>query len=129
MSLHHFLITLSGSVQTDSVVFAALPATPLTPIQGMLVALGQCTILTLNHIGQRQRQTIQHYHCTITAQQRNQHPRMFAAIDMHITVIGDTLDPKRIAQAWQLVPNYCPVHATIAMSCPITHQITIAEVL
>jgi uncharacterized OsmC-like protein len=129
MAPHYFSITLSATPHADSVLLAGLPDTSSAPMQGMVVALGQCTILTLHSICQRQRQRIQHYHCTITAQQRNAHPQIFATITMQMQVIGYTLDPKRMAQAWHLVPNYCPVHATIAMSCPISHHITLEEAL
>jgi uncharacterized OsmC-like protein len=129
MPPHHFSITLSATPHADSVVFAGLPDTASAPMLGMVVALGQCTILTLHSICQRQRQRVQRYQCTITAQQRDAHPQIFETITMQMHVIGYTLDPKRMAQAWHLVPNYCPVHATIAMSCPITHDITLEETL
>jgi putative redox protein len=127
MPPHHFSITLSATPHADSVVFTGLPDTSSAPMQGMVVALGQCTILTLHSICQRQRQPVQQYRCTITANQRDPYPQIFASITMQMQVIGYTLDPKRMAQAWHLVPNYCPVHATIALSCPITHHITLEE--
>jgi uncharacterized OsmC-like protein len=129
MPSHHFSITLSATPHADSVVFSGLPDTSSAPMQGMLVALGQCTILTLHSICHRQRQTVQRYHCTLTAQQRDAHPQIFEAITMQMQVIGYTLDPQRMAQAWHLVPNYCPVHATLAMSCPISHYISLEEAL
>lgn len=127
MPAHPFLITIAATPHTDSVVFTDLPDTQSAPMQGLLVALGQCTILTFHNICQRQRQSVLQYRCTLTAQQRDQHPQIFASITMHISVIGYTLDPKRMAQAWHLVPNYCPIHATVALSCPISHHITIEE--
>ena len=129
MAPHHFSLTVNAVPQADSVVFADLPDTQSAPMQGMLVALGQCTILTLHSICYRQRQPVQQYRCTITAHQRDQYPQIFASIAMQMQVIGYTLDSKRMSQAWHLVPNYCPVHATIAMSCPITHHITLEEPL
>lgn len=129
MPAHHFAITFHASPHTDTVLFTALPDTQSAPMQGMLVALGQCTILTLHRICQRQRQQVTRYTCTLTAQQRDQHPRMFETITMQMHVIGYTLDPKRMAQAWHLVPNYCPIHATVALSCPIHHHITLEEAL
>ncbi|NBU63658.1 MAG: hypothetical protein EBS29_04025 [Chloroflexia bacterium] len=129
MAPHSFSLTVHAVAQADSVVFVELPDTQSAPMQGMVVALGQCTILTLHRICQRQRQSVQRYQCTITAHQRDRHPQIFASIDMQMQVFGYTLDPKRMAQAWHLVPNYCPLHATIAMSCPITHQLNVEEPL
>lgn len=129
MPLHRFSTTFSAVPTEDSVTFLGLPDTASAPMLGMLVALGQCTLLTLQSIVQRQRQTIQRYHCTITSQQRDQHPQIFDEIHLHIQVYGHTRDRTRIDQAWHLVPNYCPVHATIAASCPITHHITLEEAL
>lgn len=93
----------------------------------LLATLAECSIITLHGICQRQRQFASQYRCTVHAQQREAHPQIFGMIHLHIVVVGVALVPERITQAVSLLPKYCPVHATLAHTCPITHAVLVEK--
>lgn len=118
-------VEVHGIHHVASASFAFAHADSPSPMHTLLRALGECTLITLHGMCQRQRQQVEHYHCRIEAQQQAAHPQVFRTIAMHFSVVGDALSPERLHHAVALLPKYCPVHATLAHTSAITHTITI----
>ena len=95
------------------------------PMELLLTALVRCTVLTLDSIITKQRHRVTHYRVQVTGRQRLQHPQVWESVALTITCAGTTSDQEGLDRALHIVPRYCPVHATIAQTTALTHQITI----
>ena len=104
-----------------------IPDVAQHPMQGLIYMLAHCTILTFDGICRRQRLTIQSYTCTITARQRVMHPQIYEEIVLQMQVRGDDIVYERLLHGFHLIPKYCPVHATLAATCPIRHELLPVE--
>jgi uncharacterized OsmC-like protein len=100
-----------------------LPDVAQHPMHGLMYLLAHCTILTFDGICRRQRFTIHQYACTITARQRVMHPQIYEEITVQMRVSGVDLAYERVLHGFHLIPKYCPVHATLAATCPIRHHL------
>lgn len=100
-----------------------LPDVAQHPMQGLIYLLAHCTILTFDGICRRQRATIRKYECTITARQRMMHPQIYEEIAVRMCVTGVGVSYERLLHGFHLIPKYCPVHATLATTCLIHHQL------
>ena len=97
------------------------------PMQGLIYMLAHCTILTFDGICRRQRLAIQQYRCIIAARQRVAHPQIYEEIMLQMQVTGDDVAYERLVHGFHLIPKYCPVHATLAATCPIRHELLPVE--
>ena len=97
------------------------------PMQLLVTALVRCTILTLDSIIIKQRNSVTRYRVDVSAQQRLAHPQVWESISLSIYCAGTTCDHASIERALHIVPRYCPVHATVARSTTLTHSIAIDE--
>lgn len=122
-----FTITVVADVHEASAVLPAIPDVSLTPMLGLAYLLAHCTILTFDGICRRQRLTVAQYRCCITARQRTAHPRIYEAVTMQMRVVGDSVRYDRLRYGFHLIPKYCPVHATLAATCHITHELWNSE--
>ena len=124
---HHKTVTLqlTGMVDTHTLQFDTYHDS--LPMHTMLAALGMCSLITLHGICQRQRQHVVAYRAELSAQQRTTHPQIFQHIQLHVVVVGHHLDLPRLTYAVELLPKYCPVHATMAHASTITHSLAIQE--
>jgi uncharacterized OsmC-like protein len=104
-----------------------LPDVAQHPMHGLIYLLAHCTILTFDGICRRQRFTIHQYECTITARQRLMHPQIYEEITLQMRVTGSGIQYERLLHGFHLIPKYCPVHATLAASCPIRHHLLMDE--
>lgn len=121
---HHALtVTVHGHVVNTQLSFDAQPRH--SPMHTLITALGECALITLHGMYQRQRQHIHHYRCDMTAIQQAPHPQVFHTIHMHISISGHQLVPAKIQHGIALLPKYCPVHATLAHTSSITHTLAL----
>ncbi len=95
------------------------------PMELVLTALVRCTILTLDSILSKQRHRVTRYRVHVTGRQRLQHPQVWESVALTIHCAGTTIDHAGLERALHIVPRYCPVHATIAQTTDLTHQIAI----
>ncbi|MFZ9859390.1 MAG: OsmC family protein [Roseiflexaceae bacterium] len=118
-------ICVVADVTTQPVQLPQLPDVAQHPMQGLIYLLAHCTILTFNGICRRQRAMIHRYACTITARQRRMHPQIYEEVSVQMRVVGVGLQYDRLLHGFHLIPKYCPVHATLAATCPIRHHLLI----
>ncbi len=122
---HSLTICVVADGTTQPVRLPHLPDVAQHPMQGLIYLLAHCTILTFDGICRRQRAMIHRYECTVTARQRRVHPQIYEAIVLQMHVTGDELVYERLLHGFHLIPKYCPVHATLAATCPIRHHLSI----
>jgi uncharacterized OsmC-like protein len=120
-------IDVTGDVHDGVLRLPALPDVAHQPMVGLMYLLAHCTMLTFDGICRRQRMCVTQYVCTIVAQQRVVHPQIYETIALQMEVRGDVAHAQRITHGFHLIPKYCPVHATLAATCAITHHLTITE--
>jgi uncharacterized OsmC-like protein len=89
----------------------------------VLTALVRCTVLTLDSILSKQRQSVTHYLIHVTAHQRAAHPQVWESIALDIRCSGDALTDEMLERTMHIVPRYCPVHATLSQTATIHHDI------
>jgi len=116
-------ISVFAPVIAQQVSLPLIPDVSLHPMRGLVYLLAHCTILTFDGICRRQRFTIHRYECSITARQRLMHPQIYEEITLQMRVIGVDLMHERVLHGFHLIPKYCPVHATLAATCPIYHHL------
>jgi uncharacterized OsmC-like protein len=97
------------------------------PMQLLITALVRCTILTLDSIIIKQRNSVTRYRIDVNCQQRLAHPQVWESVDLSIHCAGTSCDHASLERALHIVPRYCPVHATVARSTTLTHTIAIDE--
>ena len=97
------------------------------PMQLLITALVRCTILTLDSIIIKQRNSVTAYRVDVICTQRLAHPQVWESITLSIHCAGTTGDQASLERALHMVPRYCPVHATVAVSTLLTHEISIDQ--
>lgn len=122
-----FTITVVADRHDTHVVLPPLPDVGQHPMIAMAYLLAHCTILTFDGICRRQRHHVTQYRCTITAQQRVAHPQIYESITLRMQVHGNQVHDGRLRHGFHLIPKYCPVHATLAATCPIHHELVDPE--
>ncbi|MEY2846266.1 MAG: peroxiredoxin [Chloroflexota bacterium] len=116
-------VTVHGHVVDTQLIVATQPRR--SPMYTLITALGECALITLHGICQRQRQSVTAYRAELRAAQRTTHPQILQHVQLHFVVMGNQLDMSRLTHAVALLPKYCPVHATVACTSPIHHSLTI----
>lgn len=120
-------ICVVADATPPSLRLSPIPDVAYHPIQGLIYMLAHCTILTFDGICRRQRLVIHQYTCSITARQRVTHPQIYDDIVLQMQVRGDDVAYERLLHGFHLVPKYCPVHATLAATCVIHHELLPVE--
>jgi putative redox protein len=101
----------------------------LRPMDVLLISLGACTGADVASILRKKRQPLSSYTIGVSGDQRAEHPRSFARIDVLHQVEGEWIDPEAVRRSIELsVTRYCPVTAQLATGdVVIVHRFRIGD--
>lgn len=100
------------------------------PMELILTGLIGCTAMDVISILQKKRQKISNFRVTASAEQAEEHPRVFTAIHIHYIVEGQDVDPQAVERAMELSEGrYCPAQAMLSPIVPmqLTYEIVETE--
>jgi putative redox protein len=84
-----------------------------SPMQAVLLALAACTGMDVVSILAKMRQPLRGLRVEVTAERRDEHPRVFTAIELVFRLEGD-LDDAKVSRAIELSETkYCSVEAML----------------
>jgi putative redox protein len=107
----------------------AVGATAATPVEVLLAALGGCTGMDVASILRKKRQDVRAYEVIVSGEQREEHPRRYARIDVLHRLTGQNLSPAAVQEAITLSDTkYCAVHASLSHDIEITSRFEIVPV-
>jgi len=91
------------------------------PMELILIGLCGCTGMDTISILRKKRQEVSGLVVKATAQQADEHPKVFTDIALHYVVTGTDVDPKAVERSIELsAERYCPAQAMLAKSVTIT---------
>ncbi len=98
----------------------------LEPLDLVLLALGGCMGLDVISILRKKRQEVTNYDIHITAEQSDEHPRVYTHIELEHVVAGRNIDANAVARAIELSETkYCPVSAMLHGTVQIHNRYSI----
>jgi len=98
------------------------------PKEILLIALAGCTGSDVVSILQKKRAGLTDFEINITAQQSEEHPKVFTQIDLEYVFYGNDLKTNDIERAIDLSTNtYCGVSAMLRKAITINHSYRIVE--
>lgn len=102
-------------------------ATPLSPIENLLLSAGACSSIDVVMIMQKARQAISDCRCELKAKRAEEAPRVFTDIHLHFVVEGEALSEKQLKRAIDLsVEKYCSVLLMLSGNVNVTHSYSLA---
>lgn len=125
-------ITLAGRTESDHWVvmdgprqFGGSEAGP-RPKELVLLALAGCTASDVAVILQKKRVTVEALEVLVTAEEAEDHPKVFTAIHLEFVVRGEHVREADVARAIELSDTkYCPVGAMLRGNVAITHSVRV----
>jgi putative redox protein len=98
------------------------------PKELLLMSLAGCTGSDVVSILQKKRVNLTDFEINITAQQTEEHPKVFTDIDLEYVFYGKDLKEKDVERAIELSTNtYCGVSAMLKKAINIKHSYRIVE--
>ncbi len=98
------------------------------PMELLALGVAGCTAMDVISILHKKRQRVSSFEVTITADQSQDHPRVFTRMDIHYLVKGEDIDAKAVERAIELSETkYCPAQAMFDQILPIRLRHTIEE--
>ena len=99
------------------------------PKELILIALAGCTSSDVVSILQKKRANLTDFEINITAQQTEDHPKVFTQVDLEYVLYGKDLKVNDVERAIELSTNtYCGVSAMLRKAMTINHSYRIVEV-
>jgi len=99
------------------------------PKELVLIGLAGCTGADVVSILQKKRVNLTDFEINITAQQTEEHPKVFAEIDLEYVFYGKDIKEKDVERAIELsTETYCGVSAMLKKAMPIIHTYRIVKV-
>jgi putative redox protein len=111
------------------VVDSGREAAAASPVHLVLVAAGGCSAMDVIGILRKQRQRVTAYEVVVTAERRDEHPRVFTRIELLHRVTGHDVSAAAVAEAIRLSDTkYCSVYAMLEGSVAMSsrHEILAA---
>ncbi len=100
----------------------------LEPLDLVLLALGGCIGLDVISIMRKKRQEVTNYDVRITAEQSDEHPRVYTRIELEHVVAGRNIDEQAVARSIELSETkYCPVSAMLRSTVQIHNRYRIVN--
>ena len=100
--------------------------TATSPVELLLVAAATCAASDVVIILQKQRVTLESLEIAISGARRDEQPRRYTAIALHVRVRGAGADEVKVRRALDLsIEKYCSVAASLAPDIPVTYDVTI----
>jgi putative redox protein len=118
-----------GPPDVRVVVDSGPGVTVANPVLLVLVAAGGCSAMDVIEILRKQRQRITAYEVVVTAERRDEHPRIFTRIELLHRVTGHGIRVAAVEEAIRLSDTkYCSVHAMLHGTVTMTsrHEIIAA---
>ncbi|MCK5719164.1 MAG: OsmC family protein [Thiomargarita sp.] len=101
----------------------------IRPMEMVLMGLGGCTTLDIINILKKQRQQVTDCVVEITAERREEVPKVFTKIHVHFIVTGHQIKENYVKQAVKLsAEKYCSVSLMLEKTVEISHDFEIIEV-
>ena len=98
------------------------------PKELVLLALAGCTSSDVVSILKKKRVNLIDFEINITAQQTEEHPKVFAEIHLEYVFYGKDIKEKDVERAIELsTENYCGVSAMLKKAVKINHSYKIVE--
>lgn len=98
------------------------------PMELVATGLAGCTALDTISILQKKRQDITDFSVHVSADQAEEHPRVFTHIKINYQVTGHSVDENAVSRAIQLsAERYCPVQGMLSQIMPIELDYQIFE--
>src|SRR5918912_177213 len=98
-----------------------------SPMELLLIALGDCTGADVISILEKKRQRVSAYEIEVRGVRRDEHPRIYTAIEVIHHVRGEQIDERAVARAIELSETkYCSVSAMLSASAKITTRYEIS---
>ncbi|HMG37221.1 MAG TPA: OsmC family protein [Blastocatellia bacterium] len=108
--------------------FAQGDSTSPSPMELLLISLGGCTGADVYSILRKKRQKVTGYTIEVRGVRREEHPRIYTAIEVVHQVRGRKVDPAAVAHAIELSETkYCSVSAMLGTAAKITSHFEITE--
>ena len=94
-----------------------------TPKELVLIGLAGCTSMDVIPILKKKRSPMVGYECNITAEEVEEHPKIFKNIHIEYVFYGDGIKSEDVERAIELSKTkYCAVSAILAASAMLTHS-------
>lgn len=101
--------------------------TATSPVELLLVAAAACAASDIVIILQKQRVVLEALDISISGTRREEPPRRYTAIALHVTVRGAGVDDGKVRRAIDLsLEKYCSVVASLSPDIPVTYDVAIA---
>ncbi len=99
------------------------------PKELVLMALAGCTGSDVVSILKKKRANVTDFEINITAQQTEEHPKVFKQIDLEYVIYGKDIKTKDVERAIELsTENYCGVSAMLKKAVQLNHTYRIENV-
>ena len=93
-----------------------------SPKETLLAALAGCTAIDVASILRKKRQGATRYEIAVSAESRDEHPKIFVAITVEHRVSGE-VEAEALRRSIELsATRYCPVNAMLSASATIEHR-------
>ena len=122
-------LQFDGSIGNVTIPIDSGPeATAISPVQMLVVALGGCSGMDVIEILRKKRLRVTAYQVVVTAERRDEYPRVFTSFDILHRVRGHAIPRAAVEQAAELSDTkYCTVHAMLEPAARITTRIEIED--
>ena len=109
-----FSVPLGGSPSSGG------DADGFRPMELIATGLAGCTAMDTISILQKKRQEVTAFEVNVSAEQADEHPRVFTHIQIDYLVTGHGVDEKAVLRAIQLsAERYCPAQGMLCQIVPI----------
>ncbi|SLM64850.1 MULTISPECIES: OsmC family protein [Dickeya] len=94
-----------------------------SPMEMVLMAAGGCSAIDVVSILQKGRHDVADCEVRLSAERREEAPRLFTAINLHFIVTGKALSEKAVERAVALsAEKYCSVALMLEKTVTVTHS-------
>lgn len=98
----------------------------MRPMEMLLIGMGGCTSFDVMTILKKSRQPVVDCVADITAERKDEIPKVFTKIHVHFVITGNDLNEKQVARAVELsAEKYCSASIMLSKSVAITHDFEI----
>ena len=99
-----------------------------SPMEMVLMAAGSCSAIDVVSILQKGRHDVTECEVKLTSERREEAPRLFTHINLHLIVTGRGLRDNAVARAVELsAEKYCSVALMLEKAANITHSWEVIE--
>jgi len=99
-----------------------------SPKELVLIGLGGCTANDIVNILKKKRVKLDGFEMNLTAEESNEHPKVFTKINIEYVFYGNDIAVKDVERAIELsTTKYCSISKMIEKSVELTHSYSIVE--